>query len=43
MNVVGKYSVMKNCNKKANIDNVLHIFVMMTVGLITSTQNAPLY
>jgi len=43
MNVIGKYSVTKTCNKKANLDNILYIFVMMTVGLITSTKSAPLH
>jgi len=41
MNVVGKYSVIKNCNKKVNVDNILCIFVMMTVSLITSTKTRP--
>jgi len=39
-NFFGKYSVIKNSNKKEKVDNILYIFVMMTVGLITSTKNA---
>lgn len=42
-NFFGKYSVIKNCNKKEKVDNILYILVLMTVGLITLTKNARSY